>query len=58
MPEKRLQVLWLRYLAEVGEKSPEVPTARPAQQEVREAVEFIKESGFSEGELAAYEKWL
>jgi hypothetical protein len=28
-----------------------------AQQEVREAVEYVKESGFSEGELAAYEKY-
>jgi predicted transposase/invertase (TIGR01784 family) len=57
MPEKRLQVLWLRYLTEVGEKSAEVSTDLLAQQEVREAVEYVKESGFSEGELAAYEKY-
>jgi len=57
MPEKRLQVLWLRYLTEVGEKSTEVSTDLLAQQEVREAVEYVKESGFSEGELAAYEKY-
>ena len=58
MPKKRLQVLWLRYLSEVGEKSAEVSTDRPAQQEVREALEYVKESGFSVGELAAYEKYL
>lgn len=57
MPEKRLQVLWLRYLTEVGEKSAEVSTDLLAQQEVREAVEYMKESGFSEGELAAYDKY-
>jgi len=57
MPEKRLQVLWLRYLTEVGEKSTEVSTDLLAQQEVREAVEYVKESGFSEGELAAYDKY-
>jgi hypothetical protein len=57
MPEKRLQVLWLRYLTEVGEKSAEISTDLLAQQEVREAVEYVKESGFSEGELAAYEKY-
>jgi len=57
IPEKRLQVLWLRYLTEVGEKSAEVSTDLLAQQEVREAVEYVKESGFSEGELAAYEKY-
>ena len=57
MPEKRLQVLWLRYLTEVGEKSKEVSTDLLAQQEVREAVEYVKESGFSEGELAAYDKY-
>jgi hypothetical protein len=57
MPEKRLQVLWLRYLTEVGEKSTEVSGDLLAQQEVREAVEYVKESGFSEGELAAYDKY-
>jgi predicted transposase/invertase (TIGR01784 family) len=57
MPEKRLQVLWLRYLTEVGEKSTEVSTDLLAQQEVREAVEYVKESGFSEGELATYDKY-
>lgn len=57
MPEKRLQVLWLRYLTEVGEKSGEVSKELLAQEEVREAVEYVKESGFSEGELAAYDKY-
>ena len=57
MPEKRLQVLWLRYLTEVGEKSTEVSGDLLAQQEVREALEYVKESGFSEGELAAYDKY-
>ena len=57
MPEKRLQVLWLRYLTEVGEKSADVSTDLLAQQEVREAVEYVKESGFSEGELATYDKY-
>ena len=57
MPEKRLQVLWLLNLTEVGEKSTEVSGDLLAQQEVREAVEYVKESGFSEGELAAYEKY-
>jgi hypothetical protein len=50
-------VLWLRYLTEVGEKSAEVSSDLLAQQEVREAVEYVKESGFSEGELATYDKY-
>jgi predicted transposase/invertase (TIGR01784 family) len=57
MPEKRLQVLWLRYLTEVGEKSAEISEELLEQREVREAVEYVKESGFSEGELAAYDKY-
>lgn len=57
MPEKRLQVLWLRYLTEVGERSGEVSKDLLAQQEVREALEYVKESGFSESELAAYDKY-
>jgi hypothetical protein len=40
MPKKRLQVLWLRYLTEVGEKSAEVSTDRPAQQKVREGMKW------------------
>ena len=57
MPEKRLQVLWLRYLTEVGERSPEISNDLLEQKEVREAVEYVKESGFSDGELAAYDKY-
>jgi len=57
MPEKRLQVLWLRYLTEVGEKSAEVSKDLLEQCEVREAVEYVKESAFSEGELVAYDKY-
>ena len=57
IPEKRLQVLWLRYLTEVGEKSAEVSKDLLEQGEVREAVEYVKESGFSESELAAYDKY-
>jgi hypothetical protein len=57
MPEKRLQVLWLRDLTEVGERSPEISNDLLEQKEVREAVEYVKESGFSDGELATYDKY-
>jgi len=40
MPKKRLQVIWLRYLTEVGEKSAEVSTDRPAHQKVREGMKW------------------
>jgi len=57
LPEKRLQVLWLRYLTEIGETSREVPDEMLAQAEVNEAIEYLRESAFSEEEMAAYDKY-
>jgi len=57
LPEKRLQVLWLRYLTEIGETSVEVPGEMLAQAEVNEAIEYLRESAFSEEEMAAYDKY-
>jgi len=57
MPEKRLQVLWLRYLTEIGEKSRKVPEEMLAQAEVGEAIEYLRQSAFSDGEMATYDKY-
>ncbi|MFY8268338.1 MAG: Rpn family recombination-promoting nuclease/putative transposase [Terrimicrobiaceae bacterium] len=56
--EKKLRALWLRFLTEVGENAPGDPPAELfAEPEVRDAVEMMRVSAFSEEELAAYEKY-
>ena len=57
IPEKKLQVLWLRYLTEVGEETKEIPEELLGNQEVNEAIEYLRESAFSEEEMVAYDKY-
>ena len=57
IPEKKLQVLWLRYLTEIGEATREIPHELSENAEVNEAIEYLRESAFNEEELTAYEKY-
>ena len=57
LPEKKLQVLWLRYLTEVGEETKEIPGDLLGNEDVNEAIEYLRESAFSEEEMAAYDKY-
>lgn len=50
-------LLWLRFLTEIGEETKEVDGELFQQAEVREAIELMRESAFSEEELAAYEDY-
>lgn len=58
LTEKKLQVLWLRYLTEIEDETesplPEDLLANPL---VREAIECLEESAFSTAELEAYDKY-
>lgn len=55
--EKKLQVLWLRYLTEIDDKTEELPAELLENPEVREAIEYLQESAFSLEELEAYDKY-
>jgi len=57
MDEKKLRVLWLRYLTEIQDHSTEVPAEILADKNICEAVEYLRESAFTEGELDAYERY-
>jgi len=57
LEEKKLQILWLRYLTEIEEKTDQPPEALFAVPEIREAIECLQESGFSRAELEAYDKY-
>ena len=53
--EKKLQVLWLRFLSEINEQTSVVDPELLAIPEIREAIELSEESAYTEKELATYE---
>ena len=55
--EKKMQVLWLRFLTEIDENTREVPEELLESPEVKRAIEVIEESAYSDAELAAYDKF-
>jgi len=55
--ERKMQVLWLRYLTEINERTLEVPGEFLENPEVRKAVEVLEESAFTPAQLLGYEKF-
>lgn len=52
--DKRMAVLWLRYLTEIQDGSEQVPAELLAEPALREAVACLQESAFTRAELDAY----
>lgn len=55
--EKKMQVLWLRYLTEIGEMTREVPAELLESPEIKKAMTVLEESAFSPEQLLGYEKF-
>lgn len=55
--EKKLQVLWLRYLTEIQHDTEELSQDLLEVPEIKEATEYLQESAFSRAELEAYDKY-
>lgn len=55
--EKKMQVLWLRYLTEINSSTEVIPEDLLANPEVNKAVTELKESSFSDAQLLGYEKF-
>ena len=55
--EKKMQVLWLRFLTEIGEDTKEVPEELIENAEVKQAIEIVEESAYTDEELAQYDKF-
>lgn len=55
--EKRMHVLWLRYLTEIDERTREVPEEMMENSDIRKAVEQVEESAFSPAQMEAYDKF-
>lgn len=55
--DKRMMVLWLRYLTEIDAKTTEVPSELLNDPQIGKALEEVKVSAFTEEELRAYDKF-
>jgi predicted transposase/invertase (TIGR01784 family) len=53
----QMQVLWLRFLTEIGEDTKEVPKELIENAEVKQAIEIVEESAYTDDELAQYDKF-
>lgn len=57
MGEKRLQVLWLRFLSELNEHTRTIPEEWLNVPEIKKAVDLAEEAGYTPGELDAYDRY-
>ena len=55
--EKKMHVLWLRYLTEIDEKKREVPQELLDNPDIKKAVAQLEESAFTDAQLRGYEKF-
>ena len=55
--EKKMHVLWLRYLTEIDEKTREVPQEFLDNPDIKKAVAQLEESAFTDAQLRGYEKF-
>ena len=55
--DKRMMVLWLRFLTEIDSTTTEVPSDLLEDPQISKALEEVKVSAFSEEELWAYDKF-
>ena len=53
--EKKMAVLWLRFLTEIDEKTQEVPAELLENADTRKALEIVEKSAYTEGQLLAYD---
>ncbi|WP_455630585.1 Rpn family recombination-promoting nuclease/putative transposase, partial [Parabacteroides sp.] len=53
--EKKMQILWLRYLTEIDEKTRVAPDELQENPDISKALTILEESAFSDEELARYE---
>jgi len=55
--ERKMQVLWLRFLTEINEYTKEVPAELLENAEVNEALEIVERAAFTDEEMRAYDKF-
>jgi predicted transposase/invertase (TIGR01784 family) len=54
--EKKMQVLWLRFMTEINENTEQIPADLLEQSEIQKAITFVMEASLSKSEKELYEK--
>lgn len=57
LAEKKMAVLWLRFLTEIGEDTEEAPTELLENEQTRKALSIVEKSSMNEAQLYAYERF-
>ncbi|HAT80671.1 MAG TPA: hypothetical protein DCS17_04530 [Flavobacterium sp.] len=55
--DKKLSVLWLRFLSEIKDNQEEIPADFLEVPEIKEATELLKESSYTKAQLETYDKY-
>ncbi len=55
--DKKLTVLWLRFLSEINEHTKQAPTELLAIPEIKEAIGLLEESAYTKSELETYNSY-
>lgn len=55
--EKKMAVLWLRFLTEINEDTVEAPSELLENDEIRKALSIVEKSAMTEAQLYAYERF-
>lgn len=56
--ERRMQVLWLRFLTEINERTRRAPAELEADPDVKKALDMVEESALSDAERARYDGFI
>jgi len=56
--EKKMAVLWLRFLTEIGEDTKEAPAELLANDQTRKALSIVEKSAMSDTQLYVYEQFM
>ena len=57
LTEKKMQVLWLRFLTEIDENAQSVPAELLDNPQTSQALEILEESAYSEAEMLDYDRY-
>lgn len=57
MAERRMMVLWLRFLTEIGENTVTVAPELLEEEEIKEALNIVERSAYTDAQMAAYERF-
>ena len=56
--QKKMAVLWLRFLTEIGESTSEAPAELLENEQTRKALSIVEKSAMNESQLYAYERFM